>query len=208
MDTVVFPLVLATLAALAPGRLAVDIDSLFDIQIHLQIEPAIASKVRLPEVQDEVEKIWRPYGVHVVWTGAKSSDDSFPLTVVLGWHIDSRVHDDPTVLGRAFIGRSLLPTRPIRVSFHATEQTLALRPRAWTSIAGHIYEQELARALGRVLAHEVGHVLLALHAHDRVGLMREVFTPDELARPDRSPFVLTANDVGRLRSSIEHLRRP
>lgn len=36
--------------------------------------------------------------------------------------------------------------------------------------------------LGRVLAHEVGHLLLGVHGHSRNGIMRAVWTDEELAR--------------------------
>jgi hypothetical protein len=61
----------------------------------------------------------------------------------------------------------------------------------------------MGRALGRVLAHEIGHVLLAVRQHDRSGLMRAVFTPAELGAPDREAFRLTSDDLGRLRSRIQ-----
>jgi hypothetical protein len=208
MDTAAaLPLVLAMLGMLAPARVPVDRADRFDIQIHLQIDRSIAQKLRLPELREEAEQIWRPYGVRITWSDCSIEGEPFPLTAVLGWELErSGVPDGPTVLGRAFVEPRDPPTRPIRVSFQATEQILALRRNAWTSIAGHLHERELARALGRVLAHEIGHVLLALRAHEQTGLMRAVFTPDELAAPERSPFALAPNSIGRLRSRIEHLR--
>ena len=42
-------------------------------------------------------------------------------------------------------------------------------------------ERLLPRALGRALAHELGHYLLARRDHSRAGLMREAFRPEDLA---------------------------
>ncbi len=194
------------LGVLSSARVAAE-PALFDIQIHLQIDQSITRKVLIADVQDEAERIWRPYGVRITWPDAKSPAEPFSVTAILGWEIErSGVLGSPLILGRAFIDPMQPPRRPIRVSIDATEQTLALRPRSWTSIAGHVHERELARALGRVLAHEIGHVLLAVRSHEQTGLMREAYTADELARPDRLPFVLTANSVGRLRSRLERLR--
>ena len=197
------------LARLTSAQVAADRDVLFDIQIHLQIDRSIARKVLVADFQDEAERIWLPYGVHITWSDSNAQTEPFPLTAVLGSQIERPgTLTGPLVLGRAFVELNPRPTRPIRVSFEATEQTLARRYNAWTSIAGHVHERELARALGRVLAHEIGHVLLALRSHERTGLMREDFTPEELVRSDRTPFALTANSVGRLRSRIQHLRMP
>lgn len=68
-----------------------------------------------------------------------------------------------------------------------------------------MHDAELARALGRVLAHELGHVLLAVPGHAPKGLMRRTFSPGDLAAPDRLRFSLTANDVSRLRSRVRML---
>jgi hypothetical protein len=202
-----FQFVLMMIGVLASAPVPADGEAAFDIQIHLQIDRSIAPKLRLADLQDEAEQIWRPYGVRITWPDSRCQAETFPLTVALGWQMERpAVPDGPMVLGRAFVEPNHPPMRPIRVSFQATEQMLALRPHAWTSIPGRVYERELARALGRVLAHEIGHVLLAFRAHEPTGLMREIFTPDQLARPDRSPFALTANSMGRLRSRIERLR--
>jgi hypothetical protein len=206
MDTAAaFPLVLATLGVLASGRVPAA-QAVFDIQLHLQLDRSIAQRLPLAEFQDEVEQIWQPYGVRITWPDSRSAAEPFPLTAILD-HQSERagVQIGPLVLGKAIVESSYPPTRPIRVSFEATEQTLAQQQHAWRSV-GHLHEHELARALGRVLAHEIGHVLLALRAHEQTGLMRETFTPEQLARADRSPFALTRNSLGRLQSRIERLR--
>jgi hypothetical protein len=94
------------------------------------------------------------------------------------------------------------PTRrPIRVSLDATASVLATRsvPR--------VSDRDLARALSRVLAHEIGHVLLGAPYHDQAGLMRAVFLPEELADPDRRPFRLTCNGIARLGSRLRALTK-
>jgi hypothetical protein len=46
-----------------------------------------------------------------------------------------------------------------------------------------VIERLLPQALGRALAHELGHFLLASRAHSRTGIMREALHPDDLAGP-------------------------
>ena len=62
-------------------------------------------------------------------------------------------------------------------------------------------DQFLARALGRVIAHELGHILLQSVEHD-VGLMRPVQAGPDLLSPDRATFWLSAPDRARLRANI------
>ena len=65
------------------------------------------------------------------------------------------------------------------------------------------YDRVLGLAIGRVLAHELGHVLLGSPGyHDAEGLMRAKFQRDDLARPERSRFRLAPFSVERLRSRL------
>jgi hypothetical protein len=60
--------------------------------------------------------------------------------------------------------------------------------------------RELTRALGRVLAHEIGHVFLDMWTHDETGLMRAIYDPRELADRNRAPFRLATRALDRLKS--------
>jgi hypothetical protein len=63
----------------------------------------------------------------------------------------------------------------------------------------------VGRALGRVLAHEIGHYLLASRVHTSAGLMRAAFDGDELVRPGRGGFGMAARDLPRLRLRLAGL---
>jgi hypothetical protein len=67
-----------------------------------------------------------------------------------------------TVLGRAFVHPDAPNWRPVRVSFEATEGVLALRTAKRARFVQSARDPDVARALGRVLAHEIGHVLRPL----------------------------------------------
>jgi hypothetical protein len=181
----------------------------FELRVHLRVDRSVTSRVVTADLKDETETLWRPYGVHIEWTDAGAADAAphgFSLQAVLARRVEEP--DAPnrtTVLGSAFVGPDGPGTRSIRVSVDAIEKVLALRPTARTSMGRIVHDRELARALGRVLAHEIGHVLLAIPLHDKTGLMRAVYRPDELAESNRAPFRLTCNDIGRLRSRIHVL---
>ena len=55
--------------------------------------------------------------------------------------------------------------------------------------------------LGRALAHEVGHLLLGVRGHTRTGLMRAVWTDEELTRDRPSDWMFTSGD----RQKLQHV---
>ena len=176
----------------------------FVVNVHLQVDRSIRSRVMQADLKDETEALWRPYGVHLEWTDSPAPGAA-PSGLSLEVILERRIIDEPglptwaTVLGRTSVKRNAPGARPIRVSLDATESVLAFRTASRTSPSWIVQDHDLGRALGRVLAHEIGHSLLSVPYHDEVGLMRAMFRPDELAEPDRTPFRLTCLGVGRLR---------
>jgi hypothetical protein len=59
-------------------------------------------------------------------------------------------------------------------------------------------EMLLERALGRALAHELGHYLLAMKSHASVGLMRGVHSRDEFFSPSPASFQLNRQELAML----------
>jgi len=61
-----------------------------------------------------------------------------------------------------------------------------------------LYDRIIGRAVGRVMAHEIGHYLLRTSAHADRGLMRPLMTPDLLTLPSRHDFELTPAEEARV----------
>ena len=107
----------------------------------------------------------------------------------------------PSTLGTTRIPLARVGPVPIRVDYAAIDRLLGLLPAA---TLGHVVgRQQLApsdvgRALGRVLAHEIGHVLLDGSGHRRSGLMRASFVPSELVDYRRRAYRLSSAEVARL----------
>ena len=55
--------------------------------------------------------------------------------------------------------------------------------------------------IGRVIAHEIGHLLLGTNTHTETGLMREVWSVKDLARNRSEDWVFSRSDINRLRRS-------
>ena len=58
---------------------------------------------------------------------------------------------------------------------------------------------DVAVLLGRVAAHELGHLMMGTSAHARRGLMRRNWTPDEVRRNRVADWAFTARDVAVMR---------
>ena len=58
-----------------------------------------------------------------------------------------------------------------------------------------------APVLGRAIAHEIGHLLLRSNAHTETGLMREVWTAEQVVRNRREDWTFSADQGGDLRNA-------
>jgi hypothetical protein len=190
------------------ARARADDDRPFVVNVRLQIDRSIASGVLEAELKDETDSLWKPYGIRLEWTAADSAVTTRGLSLdatVLPSIEAAHMRPSGTVLGRAFVVEGVVTTvQPIHLSFDATERALAVRPITGLSTVRIAHQREMSRALGRVLAHEIGHVLLGAH-HERAGLMRAVFRPFELADARRTPFRLTCTSAVRLKHQIQTL---
>jgi hypothetical protein len=194
----------SVIGGMAGARVDAPVDT-FTVVVHLHVEPQIASRVLERDLREEAASLWRPYGVELTWV-----DDPQPECEAPGFAVDAVIERPPfskwlSILGQATVGVETPQGRSIHLSFDATERVLLADVIA--SPDGHsVRDREMARALGRVLAHEIGHVLLAAPYHERAGLMRANFAPRDLVDPDRVPFRLTAGGIGRLNSRLRVLR--
>jgi hypothetical protein len=66
----------------------------------------------------------------------------------------------------------------------------------------HRLDIDHATLLGRTIAHELGHLLLATNAHGASGLMRELWSPEELVESRASDWVLRPIEVAAIRQRL------
>ena len=198
----------AIVAALVLGgatSAGADVPDTFTVTVHLQVDSRIGSRVKERELREEAARLWRPYGVELEWMDHSPVECDGIL-----YEVDANIEKYPftewaAILGRASIGGDMLHNRSIHVSFGATERLLTdssvSQPPGWI-----VSDLDLARALGRVLAHGIGHVLLGAPNHEQDGLMRANFSPRDLLYPNPLPFRLSNGSIGRLKSRVRVLR--
>ena len=95
-------------------------------------------------------------------------------------------HDTAATLGKALVVRRA----------GGVLATVHVNCVAWLATAART---DVAVLLGRVAAHELGHLMMRTSSHARRGLMRPNWTPDEVRRNRAADWAFTAADVAAMR---------
>jgi hypothetical protein len=198
MSISVAPLVLVTVVAtLATTR--ADAGICVDAALHFA-NPA-SSGALVATLEHEATAIWAPYDVELRWHAPACAVEDPSFEVRIERHLP-RASGNRPVLGATRVQLTNIDRVPVLIDYDATENMLgSLTIDQLSRLVGHwpVGPQELGRALGRVVAHEIGHVLLGLPNHQRRGLMRQSFEPVELIFPTRWQYSLSPLEVARLR---------
>jgi hypothetical protein len=192
----------AARAAAPPARLAVDIHALLGMP-----------RRQLDAMQTEAERIWKPYGVALRWItdrGGTLPDDAGRLTVVLDAPgFDAAAPHRPLLGAVQFEAGALTANDVVVLSVDTIVGAVmdavhrGRRVRDWPPAAQH---QLGGRAAGRVLAHEIGHYVIAWRGHSDRGLMRASFTPDLLVSAAPADLRVTPLLLGRLHDRLVEIR--
>ena len=168
--------------------LRVDLDVVFDASLTKEVRTL---------AQKEAALIWKAHDVELQFQDRHGAAAMHLDVVITSNQSDPLFHQSPPALGG--IVRDGLRHGSIRISVDRVESTLERRH----NIQAWLHERDLGWALGRVLAHEIGHALLGGPPfHDATGLMRPSFKADDLAAPEVKSFRLADASAARLRVRI------
>jgi hypothetical protein len=144
---------------------------------------------------NEATAIWRDAGVMIAWQLSDgSSIDGDPSTVrVLLDDARGSVSGQDLPLGWINFNASGRSEGIVHLSHRNVVQLLDAT-EAYRSRPISYKELLAARALGRALAHELGHHLTASKVHSPSGLMKARRLVDELFSPARTGFTLTSDE--------------
>ncbi len=160
------------------------------LTINVIPAPDISSTV-VTRALEETDSIWRAAGVEFVWKQGPAPLTPAALTVVIG-HDVRPVRDGALALGWIYFDEST-PGQRLYISYSNVQQLLRESVGAIGPVDHMpIFEREVltARAIGRALAHEMGHYFLASKEHTKGGLMKAHRTAVEFFGPDHRPFKL------------------
>ena len=169
---------------------------------------------------DETATLWRSHGVLLTWITAAPSGEPLSNDVMRvvgdGCRVEALCPAGPiagvsmrTSLGAVvFLEGSAVPENTLMVSVDEVARTVHAvkwQNRRLTDLPTVTRDHLIGRALGRVLAHELGHYLLASRSHVSDGLMRPQFRADQLVEPSRQGFTLSESLVPMLRFRLAQL---
>lgn len=198
MSIFVTRLVLVTVAA---TLLSTRADAGICVDVDLHFAGPARSHDLAATLEQEATAIWAPYGVDLHWQSLACAVEDASFDVLIEDRPSHALTDRP-VLGHTQVQLSRVDRVPIVIDSDATEKALAaLTMGELATLVGRPYvgPQEMGRALGRILSHEIGHVLLGMPSHQRQGLMRPSFQAADMVRPTRWQYSLSPIEVARLR---------
>jgi len=178
-------------------------------RLRVRLVPAKnVSEGMLAPVQEEVVELWRPYGVDIVWEEEWREGDPRPkpdlFVFFVDRELDKRINQGATAVAWIlFLEGS--PRELINVSVGAARRLLDATPwldeRPVRMAPISVQERLIGTMVGRALAHEIGHYLLASRTHADEGLMKPLITPAEFVKKSRSHLQLVEDDVRTLRTA-------
>lgn len=147
----------------------------------------------------EADAIWRAAGIRFTWDRHDGAGP-FAARVIIGGG-QSNLENGKLALGWIVLDDEYAGMPQIYLS-HGNAQALLNESRG---VVGHVSqmpiaqrEAYMARAMGRALAHEMGHFLSGSKVHAAAGLMMAVHSAAELFGPERRRFEMTPAEEQRM----------
>jgi len=179
--------------------------SSFRVGLHFENLGPVPLAIRDAAVA-EAARIWTPYGVVLDAVDGVASCAAGLASLRVLFDLEPAVresgedHHGTDGLGVIRFDGEGAPESTTTIHYGAVTriatsgEVMGLSPAQWPA---RLRDDIVARAVGRVLAHEVGHFLLRWPHHPDSGLMRGEFRASSLADPDDSAFSLTVVDRAR-----------
>jgi hypothetical protein len=171
---------------------------------RIDLTIAIGASARVPRgVQEaalaEAADIWAPYGMALHLLPASNHERIADIVILADGA--PALAAAPDILASVPIdgARNLLPVIEIRYDA-LVDLVLGTPGASWSAWSPAVRDRLLARALGRVMAHELGHIVLQSSSHSG-GLMAAVQAGRDLVGVDRRHFMLSERDARRVRTA-------
>ena len=189
-------------AAVLAGSIQVSASMTLSVQLIQRCPPAaacVAPRV-VARMRTETEQIWSSLDVRIEWADSRRDADAAAgrqLTVFLEGDGGPAPVSDAAVLASLHQPAEPCEDGIVRIWMRNVRQqlgTLHVDGVPFDNVPVALGDVILARALGRALAHEIGHYLLGTGAHAERGLMRARFAPPEFVEELSPRYRLTARE--------------
>jgi hypothetical protein len=196
---------MATPSLLLAAVLSVAANPRLHVALEFTSAPALSPALTTAAVQ-EAAAIWAHYGVVVDRTlpCASAPDEAVVLTVRPGRSRAAVPLYTPSALGAIDFDDEGTPYSIVTVYLDRILRSVGIARLGdvtedrWPP---ELRQRVVGRALGRVIAHEIGHYLFASRGHSANGLMRPVHSLYELFGQPDSGFLLSRADERRFATS-------
>lgn len=174
-------LLLVAAAKASPGPLSLGV-----------VAPADVTDSLVRRICTEAQAIWGHAGIALECERHGSKGD------IGDWGIEVTVDDRQKPVGRdGSLGWILFTSEGADRSIHLSRASAEALLRGTPDIIDStkfFHEALIGRALGRALAHELGHYIFQSKTHTPRGLMRADWSSDEIFAPNRNGFELTSQE--------------
>ena len=175
------------------------------VDVNLQFADRAPSGSLVESMKEEAASLWETYGLRIQWRGTTGAGRCASVQASFDVFVDRPRLRQATALkvtlGRTRVVLGAIDAVRIHIDQEAIERVLgSLTPDALAHLVGHFFAapSDIGRALGRVLAHEIGHVILAARVHQAGGLMRAEFLAGDLIAHERHSYSLSNAELTRL----------
>jgi Aspartyl protease len=153
----------------------------------------------LADAEDEATRIYQRAGIPILWIGCNPSK--------MDARSDSRCQDPPSAmnLNLRIVPHARKSSDDIfGVAFLSAEGTGAYSDVFYDSVEqlDRDWHVGIARMLGHVMAHELGHLVLGSNAHSRQGIMRQSWHVDELHRASMGALLFSEEQGRSMRGKL------
>ena len=175
------------------------------VDMNLQFGGREPPRALVESMKKEAASIWESYGVWLQWPPTQSLMRCSSTLASFDVQLDQPPGPARSLrrtLGRTRLAVCAIDHAPIYIDLKATTELLgSVSLERVIRLLGrpNVGPEHVGRALGRILAHEVGHVLLAARDHQPRGLMRPSFAGADLLNPARVSYALSDAEITHLR---------
>jgi hypothetical protein len=145
-------------------------------------------------MQEELRRLLRPAGIEVVWkdsAGRKAGED-FELIAVSSFYGSCSLEASPHVPVTGSLADTSISDGHV-LPFFRVDCTRLIQ-----MLGPHISSPVLGRALARVMAHEIYHIVARTPEHQETGVAKAVFAAQDLTEPE---FEFDSSSISLMRPS-------